>query len=448
MSFQQFLQILFARKKIVLSVLSLVVVTTTIVSLLLPKQYTAEANIAIDTVKIDPISNIPMSGLLIPGYMATQVDIIGSHNTARKVVQMTGLNQLPEAQIKFQEDTKGHGDIIDWLADSIVKDLNIRPSRESNVIALSYTSTDPAFASSMANTFVDAYRKEVIDMRSNLAQENQDFFEQQIKSLKAKLEFAQNKLSEYQRKEGIVASDERIDVENQRLNDLSAQLVTTQGQLIDAQSRLKKEGSIEPDVLNNPLIQQLKSQLAMQESKFKQIAAKEGPNHPTYKQTQAEVNATRAQLYSQISQYSNSLTSTAENLAERLANLQKVLDIQKLRVLELKSQRSHLDIMQQDVNNAQQIYQRAIQKLSESIMESNSNITNISILKSAPQPLESSRPKVLLNILLSIFIGLFSGSCIALILEMTNKKIRSIEDIEQHLQTPVFASIKIKNKFI
>nr|WP_321238914.1 chain length determinant protein EpsF [uncultured Tolumonas sp.] len=439
MSFQQLWQILLARKKIALGILSLVVITSTVVSLLLPKQYTAEADIAIDTIKVDPITNISMSGQLVAGYMATQVDIISSHNTARKVVEMTGLSQLPEAQMKFQDDTKGKGDIIDWLADSIIKDLDIKPSRESNVISIFYTSTDPAFASAMANMFVEAYKKEIIDMRSNLAQQNQSFFEQQLKSLQKKLEAAQKKLSDYQQQQGIVASDERLDVENQRLNELSTQLVATQGQLIDAQSRLKKEGAVAPDVLNNPLIQQLKSQLALQESKFKQIAAKEGPKHPTYQQAEAELNSARTQLNSQISQYSNSLVSTAENVKQRLVNLQKALDAQKVRVLELKSQRSRLDLLQRDVDNAQQIYQVAMQKLSESSLESSSDLTNVSVLKSAPEPTKHSKPKLLVNLILALFLGGLLGTGFALLLELQDRRIRSAVDLEQLLKLPVLA---------
>jgi succinoglycan biosynthesis transport protein ExoP len=449
MSFQQFLQILFARKKIVLGVLFLVVTTTTVISLLLPKQYTAEADIAIDTVKVDPITNIPMSGQLVAGYMATQVDIISSHNTARKVVEMTGLSQLPEAQMKFQEDTKGKGDIVDWLADSIVKDLDIKPSRESNVISLLYTSTDPAFASAMANTFVEAYKKEIIDMRSNLAQQNQGFFEIQLKSLQKKLEVAQKKLSEYQQQQGIVASDERLDIENQRMNDLSTQMGAVQGMLIDANSRLKKEdGTIAPDVLNNPLIQQLKSQVAMLDSKFKQVAAKEGPNNPSYQQALAELNAARSQLATQINQYSSSLQSAAENAAQRLANLQQALSEQKQRVLELKSQRSRLDILQHDVDNAQQIYQIAMQKLSESALESNSDITNVSVLKAAPQPIDPSKPKLIINIVLSLFLGLLIGMLSAMILELKDRRIRSAIDIELLFDIPVLADLSGDNNKI
>jgi succinoglycan biosynthesis transport protein ExoP len=441
MSFQQFIQILLARKKIVISVLLLVVTTTTVISFLLPKQYTAEVAIAIDTVKVDPITNIPMSGQLIPGYLATQVDIITSHNTARKVVELTGINQLPDAQVKFQEATKGKGDIIDWLADSVVKDLDVKPSRESSVIVLQYTSTDPAFASVMANTFVDAYKKVIIEMRSNLAQQNNVFFQQQLQTLQTKLENKQKILSNYQQQQGIVASDERIDVENQRLNDLSTQLVVTQGQLIDAQSRLKKEGAVAPDVLNNPLIQQLKSQVAAQEANFKQIAAKEGPNHPAYQQAQAELGSLRAQLNSQIAQYSNSLESTAQNLEQRLGNLQKALDAQKVRVLELKSQRSRLDILQRDVDNAQQIYQIAMQKLSESSLESNSDLTNVSVLKAAPEPTSASKPKILINIILALFLGSVLGMTFGLMSELMDRRIRSFSDLEQLLKLPVLADL-------
>lgn len=446
MTFQQFLQILLARKKVVVVVLILVIATTTIASLLLPKQYTAEVTIAIDTVKVDPITNISMSGQLIPGYLATQVDIITSHNTARKVVEMTGLNHLPEAQIKYQEVTKGKGDIVDWLADSIVKDLDVKPSRESSVISLQYTSTDPAFASAMANTFVEAYKKVIIEMRSNLAQQNNLFFQQQLQILQAKLEKAQKSLSDYQQQQGIVASDERIDVENQRLNDLSTQLVATQGMLIDAESRLKKEGAVAPDVLNNPLIQQIKSQLAIQESKFKQVAAKEGPNHPAYQQALAELNSARSQLNNQINQYSNSLASTAENVGQRLTNLQKALNEQKSRVLELKSQRSRVDLLQRDVDNAQQMYQVAMQKLSESSLESSSELTNVSMLKAAPEPIDPSKPKLLLNIILALFLGSILGVSFALLSELMDRRIRSVSDIEQLLDMPVLANIKVKTQ--
>ena len=56
------------------------------------------------------------------------------------------------------------------------------------------------------------------------------YFTGQIKSLRVDLEAAQSKLSAYQQEHGLVSTDNRLDVESARLNDLSSQLVQAQGQ--------------------------------------------------------------------------------------------------------------------------------------------------------------------------------------------------------------------------
>ena len=441
MSLQQFLLILRARRLALLGIWGTVVVTALVVSLLLPKQYTAEAVIAIDTVKLDPISNMPMSGQQIPGYLATQVDILTSHETALKVVDMLRLADYPEAKAQFTKATKGRGSLRDWLADNLLKNLNVKPSRESNAISLSYTSPDPAFASTMANSFVEAYKQVIIDIRSSSAQQNTLFFRKQIDELQQKLEQAQTTLATYQQQQGIVATDERMDTESQRLAEISSQLVAAQAQSIDANSRSQNQQGVAPDVLNNPLIQQQKSTVAQLEGKFQQLAAKEGPNHPQYRQAQAELSTARAQLAKLIKQYTAGLTSTAENAEQRLAQLQQAQAEQKRRVLQLTEQRAHLDILQRGVDNAQRIYDLAMQKLAESAMESSSNATNIAVLKAAPEPTRHSKPRLLLNLILAMFLGGLLGVGVALLLELQDRRIRAAADLEQLLKLPVLADL-------
>ena len=441
MSLQQFLLILRARRLALLGVWGTVVVTALVVSLLLPKQYTAEAVIAIDTVKLDPISNLPMSGQLIPGYLATQVDILTSHETALKVVDMLHLDQYAEAKEQFAEATGGKGSLRDWLADNLLKNLDVKPSRESNAITLSYTSPDPAFSSALANNFVEAYKQVIIDIRTSSAQQNNLFFRKQIDELQKKLEQAQGALSAYQQQEGIVATDERMDIETQRLAEISSQLVAAQTQSIDANSRSQNQQGVAPDVLNNPLIQQQKSIVAQLDGKFRQIAAKEGPNHPQYQQAQAELGAARAQLANLIKQYTAGLSSSAENAEQRMAQLQQAQAEQKRRVLQLKEQRARLDILQRGVDNAQRIYDLAMQKLAESAMESNSDATNVAVLKAAPEPTKHSKPKLLVNLILALFLGGLLGTGFALLLELQDRRIRSAADLEQLLKLPVLADL-------
>lgn len=447
MTFQQFLLILRARRKVLLGVWGFVVLIAVAISLLLPKQYTAEAVIAIDTVKLDPISNMPMSGQLIPGYLATQVDILTSHETALKVVDQLGLDQLPEANKQFVDDTEGKGSLRDWLADNLLKNIEVKPSRESNAISLSYTSPDPAFASTMANSFIDAYKQINIDMRSSSAQQNNLFFREQLDGLQKKLELAQSALSDYQQAQGIVATDERLDIETQRLAEISSQLVATQGQSIDANSRIQNRQNIAPDVLNNPLIQQQKSNIAQLEGKLRQMAVKEGPNHPQYQQAQAELSSARAQMEGLVRQYTAGLANSAENTQQRLEQLNHAQSQQKERVLQLKKQRSRLDILQRSVDSAQRVYDLAMQRLAESAMESNSNATNIAILKAAPEPVQPSKPKTIINLILAFFSGFLLGVGSALILEIRDRRARSAFDVEQALNLPMLADMTEKNSF-
>ena len=58
MTFHQFLLILRARRKVVIAILLLTVTVTLIVSLLLPKQYTASTAVVIDVKSPDPVAGM------------------------------------------------------------------------------------------------------------------------------------------------------------------------------------------------------------------------------------------------------------------------------------------------------------------------------------------------------------------------------------------------------
>lgn len=440
MTFEQFLNILRARKWIALGVFATVLITTLVVSLILPKQYTAESTLAIDIKAADPVTGQPVAGYMAPSFMATQVDMIGSQNAALKVVDALGLVNLPEAQAQFQEATQGRGDIRNWFAESLLKGLEVKPSRESNIINLSYTATDPSFAAALANAFSQAYIRTTVEIKSAAAQQNNAFFQEQLKSLQANLEKAQNKLSEYQQEKGIVGSDERLDIETQRLNELSSQLVGAQTQTYDAQSRARG-GNVAPDVLNNPLIQQLKGQLAVQEAKYKQLSEKNGPNHPHNQQALAELNATRNQLNELMGQYAGGLNSAAGNSASRQSALAAALQAQKEKVLQLKSERSTLDVLQRNIDNAQRSYDQALQRISQTMLESRSDQSNISVIKSATPPLEHSKPRLLKNMLLAIFVGTVLAVIASMLFEMLSRKVRVASDLEDFLEIPILADI-------
>ncbi len=157
MTFRQFLLILRARWQCVILSLLGVVATTLVVSLMLPKQYTSNAAVVVDVKSADPISGLLFPGQIAPSYMATQVDIIQSERVAQRVVKMLRLAENPTARQQWHDETDGKGSIEVWLATLLQKKLDVKPSRESNVLNIAYTAVDPGFAAAIANAFAQAY---------------------------------------------------------------------------------------------------------------------------------------------------------------------------------------------------------------------------------------------------------------------------------------------------
>ena len=229
--------ILKARYKLALIVLLTTVAVVSFVSLLMPKKYTSTAAVVLDVKSPDPVTGMALQGLIAPGYMATQIDIINSDRVAGAVVKLLKLDSNPSIQQQWREDTQGQGDLNNWLANLLQKKLDVKPSRESNVISINYTGNDPEFAAAVANAFAQAYINVNLDLRLAPARQYAAFFEEQTKAARDKLEKAQSALSTYQQANGITSADERMDFETAKLNETSSQLTGVQGQTTDSQSK-------------------------------------------------------------------------------------------------------------------------------------------------------------------------------------------------------------------
>jgi len=445
MSFQQFLLILKARRWAVLSILLLTVATTVAVSLILPKQYSASTEVVIDVRSPDPIAGIVLPGLITPGYMATQVDIVQSDRVAGRVVKLLRLDQNPGVQQEWRDATEGGGTIQSWLIELLKKKLEVKPSRESNVISIGFTGTDPRFAAAVANAFAQAYLETTLELKVEPARQYAAWFGERSTTLRGGLEKAQARLSQYQREHGIVAADERLDVENARLAELSSQLVVVQAQATETASRQRQaKGGTEnlPEVLQNPLVQGMKADVARQEAKLNELAGQLGKNHPQYQRTADELQTLHKKLDAEMKQVASGIGTSNRINQQREGELRSALAAQKAKVMSIKNQRDELAVLQREVENAQRAYDAVAQRLTQTSLESQTQQTNVVVLTPAVEPIEPSSPKLLLNSLLAVFLGTLLGVGCALLLETLSRRVRSAEDLAQALGLPVLGVLE------
>ena len=445
MNVHQFLLILLARKKVILSTLLVTVLLALGWSLVQQKTYTATASVLLNYKGVDPLTGLTMPGQLLPGYMATQIDIISSKNVALRVVDSLRLASSPAVQKQWQEASDGQGSARDWLADLLLKKLEIMPSRESSVVAISFKGADPAFAAAVANAFAEEYQKISVQLKTEPMKKASSYFNEQTKQLRDNLEAAQARLSKYQQEKGIVSLDNnRVDVELSRLNDLSAQLVMAQAAAMEASSREKVAGGgvNSADVANNALIQNLRVQVSGAEAKLAEAGSRYGRNHPQYQAASAEVGKLRGELNAALGTVSRSVGANAQVLRQREAELRTELAAQKTRVLELNRSRDELGVLLKDLDSAQRAFDAASQRFSQTRIEAQSEQSDISILNPAVAPTEPSGPRILLNTLASILLGTILGVGLALLLELLNRPVRSAGDVKDMLGIPVLGTIE------
>lgn len=445
MTLHQILLILRARWVVVAAIFAAVFGSILALSLILPKQYTATASVVVDA-KIDPVAGTSSPAELLPSYITTQVDIIGSKRVAQHVVSTVKLDRAPDFVQMWRDDTDGRGDVTAWVADFLIKKkLAVIPGRESNVIDISVKWPDAKFAAVLANAFAQWAIETNIELKVEPAKQYAQWFDERSKVLRADLEAKQRRLSDYQNSTGmIVATDDRLDIETTRLNELSTQLVAIQGERQDSQSRQRQAGAeIEslPEVLQSPVIASLKADLSTAEAKRQDILTRLGKNHPDYQTAAAEIENLRDRISLESSKIASSLGGTNQVNMRREAEVRIALDAQKKRVLELKHQHDEAAILQSDVLTSQRNLDAVTQRLAQSDLESQTQQTNIVLLAAAQEPVDPSSPRILRNSLIGILMGLVLGVVCALLLELRNRKIRDDNELRQLLGVPLLAKI-------
>jgi chain length determinant protein EpsF len=435
--------ILKARYKIALITLLIITLGTIAASLLLPKRYTSSTAVVVDMRTVDPImGNIdsPMTA----AYLPTQVDIINSTRTAQKAVKALGLSNNAAVHDKWLQTANGEGVFEIWLVELMQKGLDVKPSRDSNVITITYTSSDPNFSAAVANAFAQAYMDTNIELKVEPARQNATWFQSQGKTLRDNLELAQKELSNYQQRKGIVITDERLDSETEKLSDLNTQLTIIESTSADTRSKMSSSSNAEnlPEVMLSPLINNLKGEINRLESKLREASINLGNNHPQYKSMESELSSLKQQLEKETSHIGRSYATTEDVSRDKAANVRSLIAAQKRKLFELKHERDEANVLLSDVTSAQKAYDAVSQRFTQTNLEGQSSQTNVSILSPAYPSVRPSSPRLKLYTLIAIAIGSLIGIGIALMSEMMDRRVRVADDIEQSLGIPVLGDLR------
>lgn len=212
----------------------------------------------------------------------------------------------------------------------------------------------------------------------------------------------------------------RIDPARRNAAWFDEQLKHLRQRLLDSQARLtgfqQEQGIISIDerldTETNRLNELSKNYVQVQAEASDVRSRQLGQNHPEYKRAISREQAVR-----------------------------KSLESQKELLLELKKQRDKLGILAREMESNQRVYDATLERYYQTSLESQFNQANISILNEAAVPLAPSSPTVLFNYVSAILFGLLLGAAFAVLAEVSDRRMRTPEDIGSMLGTRVLASV-------
>lgn len=440
MTFGQFLSILRARWLLATGVVALAVIGAVAASLLMPKTYKANASVVVDF-KPDPVSAVVYGGMVPPAMMATQIDVLKSERVALRVVRNLRLAEQPQVREQWLAATGGRGTIEQWLAGAFSRQMEVVPSRDSSVITIEYEAPDPRFAAGLANAFAESYIQTTLELRVDPARQYAGFFDVRAKEARDALEKAQGRLSEFQRTHGIIATDERLDIENARLNELNSQLVALQAITADSGSRQAQaqgaRGDQMQEVLNNPVIGALKADLSRAQARVQELQTRYGDAHPQLQEARASLAELRARIDAETRRVTSGVAVTNTINRSREAQLRAELDAQRAKMLQMKAVRDEGAVILRDVENAQRTYDAIVTRQNQSSLESQATQSNVHVLTQAVAPLSPSSPRLMLNTALAAAVGVLLGVGAALVAELRDRRVRTAGDVSASLGLPV-----------
>lgn len=447
MNLTQLIDVLSGRLRTLLGMTLALALAVIAVSLWLPKKYTATAAVLVDTRGVSALGAAggELSHAVNQQVMATQADLIASERVARRVAAMLNLERDPPQHARWLERTQGRGDELSWHAAQLLRHLDVKPGRDSNVLNIVHTGSSAKAAADTANAFARAGIETSLDLKIEPARQFAGWFDERSKTLRGDLAAAQQRLTDAQRKQDLVlGAPGQIDIENAKLAQLAAQLVEVQAAVSESNSRraqAQADAKASPDVLNNATVGALRTAISSAQGNLQALEIRYGESHPQVIAAREHAALLRAQLEREMQAVARSVSTSNAVNEQREREARAALAAQKAKVLLLMNGSNEFVVLQRDVESAQRALEAATTRHAQTALESQMQQTNVVLLSEAAHPVFPSAPRILLNAVSGAALGLLLGIALALWLETRTPLIRSAEDLAVVLDLPLLTTL-------
>ena len=418
MSILQFLRIFWARRFIVLAATVSCVLGAFVVTQIVPPRYQAQSRVMLDLVKPDPVTGETISTSFARAYTSTQIELIKDYRVAGAVVDDLGWTNDANLITQYQNRSSGdERDLRRYLAQRVIDGTRAKLLEGSNILEISFTSNTPEGARVVADALREAYISSSLDARRQAARRTADWYATQAEKAKQALADAETVKATYERENGLVLQDDKTDIDSARLAALA---------------QAANAPMIAP-VIAGPSPTSL--QLGQLDGAIAQASRTLGPNHPDLIAMRQQRQALAVQVAAERSAGSSAAGAAASAAKVGLG----MLEAQKSKVIGQRDELEHLRGLQSEVDLRRDQFLKAASRVAELRLEAEVGETGISALGNAVTPQKAIFPNIPLIMVGALGFGVGFGLLIALLCELSARRVRGAEDLSAAANAPLLA---------
>ena len=453
--------ILVERRRVLFAILLLTLVLGTAITLLTAPEYLATASLKIERQGPEILTYQDVLGVDPMGYKnfyQTQYEIIQSRAVLRRGAERLDLVNRPEFLARQESSLrkavrwgkslfKGRGesgDSMNRAIEFIEEGLTVGPIRNSHLVRISFLDRDPELSRDVVEAVAGAYQQFSLEERYTTTEQANEFLMKEVARTQAEITQLEGRLQQYgTEREILTIGDGTQDISEQALMDLNARLTGARGRSAVAQAHYEAVMNSPPEslpgVLESPLIGTLREEYAELERRYILQADRFKPGWPALAGLRQQLDQSRERLEVEIQNIASQVREAARashgQAVAEVANLEQQVNRQKRAVQRFNHDAIEYASLKAEIETRRGVLAELVARQSQTETSGqlrDTRASNIRVVDHAEVPERPARPRVFLNLILSICIGAFLGIAVALLLHHVDNTIKTEQDIERY----------------
>ncbi len=350
------------------------------------------------------------------------------------------------------DDPKVMKDVLKHFKDG----LEVKRIPKTELITLSFTSTNPELSARVVNTLVADYVDRSFQVRYAATQKVSTWLGQKLDDLKDEVENNQEKMIALQRQLGVIGLDDKKNLVADELEDLTKAVTDARVARIISETRFRVLESTDPNLYESSMIgagttesgfaagsllSQLRAQLATDEASLAQQSTQYGPNWPAVVQLKAQIATTKKSIETEQSRVlaESRVAFDAAKANEDRANA--ALNSKESEAYSTRDSLVQYAILTRRFESSRELYEGLTKRLREAGIQAGLGSSEVDIVDAALIPFNPTGPRRLYIIALGVLFGLIAGTALAFLMESLDTSLRSIAEIETVMELPSLAII-------